>query len=169
MQILGLLISLLTFPGVMLHEFSHKLFCNLTGVKVLNVCYFRLSDPIGYVAHEKPERFSQSFFITVGPLLINSTVAILSFLLSVLSLIYGSGLVLFFVWFGGSMAIHAFPSTGDANILWEESKRHIHNNLLAVIGFPVVVIIYLANILSMFWFDFAYAVGLYFLVLRLML
>jgi len=31
----GFIITWLTFPGVIIHEFAHKFFCSLTGTKVL--------------------------------------------------------------------------------------------------------------------------------------
>lgn len=42
MIIPGFLISIATFPGVIVHEAAHQLFCRLTKVAVLDVCYFRL-------------------------------------------------------------------------------------------------------------------------------
>lgn len=37
----GQLIAALTFPGVIVHEMAHQLFCRLFRVAVLDVCYFR--------------------------------------------------------------------------------------------------------------------------------
>lgn len=51
----GELISALTFPGVILHEWAHKLFCKRLGVKVLEVKYFQIGKKVaGYVVHEPP-------------------------------------------------------------------------------------------------------------------
>ncbi len=49
------LTSIVTFPGVIVHEFGHALFCFITRVRVLEICWFRLGDPLGYVIHEKPK------------------------------------------------------------------------------------------------------------------
>jgi len=43
------LIALVTFPGIILHEWAHKFFCDRTGVPVYKTCYFRLGNPAGYV------------------------------------------------------------------------------------------------------------------------
>ena len=63
----GFLIALLTFPGVIVHEAAHMLFCKLRHVAVLDVCFFRVGNPAGYVVHEPVNRFSTSLLITFGP------------------------------------------------------------------------------------------------------
>ena len=158
MLIPGILISIITFPGVMIHELGHKIFCQLLGVKVHKVCYFRFKNPCGYVIHDMPQKFIQTFLITVGPLIVNSLAAILTFILAKFS---GNGLL---VWLGFSIGMHSFPSSGDAKSLWKESNRHIKNNFLAVIGYPFAILIWIASLLSIIWFDFIYAGLLYSLV-----
>ena len=75
------ILSLITFPGVVMHEAGHKFFCDWAGVRVLEVCYFRFGNPAGFVVHESPRKFSQSFFISVGPLILGTLFSILLFLL----------------------------------------------------------------------------------------
>ena len=41
MIIPGPIIALLTFPGVIVHEFAHKLFCDIFNVPVYYVNYFK--------------------------------------------------------------------------------------------------------------------------------
>ena len=72
MIIPGVLISLLTFPGVIVHELAHQIFCRLTNTAVLDVCYFRLGNPSGYVLHEKPKNAGINILIGVGPFFLNS-------------------------------------------------------------------------------------------------
>lgn len=76
MFIPGWLISLLTFPGVIVHEWAHKKFCDWNGVKVEKVVYFRFGNPAGYVMHEEPKKYNQIFWISAGPLIINSVLTI---------------------------------------------------------------------------------------------
>jgi hypothetical protein len=160
-QMVGFFIALLTFPGVILHEFSHKKFCDWFGVKVLKVKYFGVpkgNGPLGYVVHEKPKKFRQTFFISTGPFMLNSIFAILFyFLYFIIPVPY------LFAWLGFSSALHAFPSSGDAYSLWYETKRHMKDNILAVVGFPIAILIWIANGLSMVWFDVMYAGLLFFL------
>ena len=48
----GVLVSAVTFPGVVVHEAAHMLFCRIRGVAVLDVCFFRFGNPAGYVVHD---------------------------------------------------------------------------------------------------------------------
>lgn len=45
----GELISILTFPGIIVHEFAHMLFCRIRKVAVFDACYFRVGNPAGFV------------------------------------------------------------------------------------------------------------------------
>jgi hypothetical protein len=49
MYIPRILVSVLTFPGIIFHELGHQLFCKFTGVRVIKVRYFRFGNPAGYV------------------------------------------------------------------------------------------------------------------------
>ena len=54
-----------------------------------------------------------------------------------------------------------FPSTHDANNLWPAAKEAARvTNPLALLSFPLVVVIYVAYGLSFFWFDYFYGIGL---------
>jgi hypothetical protein len=68
----GPLIALATFPGVIVHELAHQLFCRWFRVPVLEVCYFRVDNPAGFVIHEPPAKSYHSLFISIGPFLINT-------------------------------------------------------------------------------------------------
>src|SRR5208283_1370734 len=120
----GALVSLLTFPGVILHELAHKLFCDWTGVKVHEVKYFKFrnvlslrSGAAGWVIHEAPSTWAQTFWISVGPLVVNSLACI------VLAFLYAqaqsdSFLAYLLAWLSISIGMHAFPSDQDAvNVL----------------------------------------------------
>jgi hypothetical protein len=72
----GWFISILTFPGVIIHEWAHKKFCDWTKVRVNKVVYFRFGNPAGYVMHEKPIKYNQIFWISNGPLIINTLATI---------------------------------------------------------------------------------------------
>lgn len=69
----GWFVALLTFPGVILHEWAHKSFCDYFRIPVFEVCYFRFGQrESGYVKHGEPKSFSQAFWISTAPLIINS-------------------------------------------------------------------------------------------------
>lgn len=168
----GFLISLVTFPGVVVHEFAHKYVCDRYDVPVLEVCYFRLGNPAGYVLHDEPERFRASFAVSVAPFLVNTVLALASF--GVVALLWGkpdgSGIFVEqlgalgygLLWFGASVGMHAFPSTGDAKGIWNRTRREWRSAPLVLLALPFVAIIYLANLLSFFWLDAIYALGLLF-------
>lgn len=168
--IVGFLIGLLTFPGVIVHEFAHKKACDWIGVPVVAVAYFRLGNPPGYVEHGQPDRYRESFAISVAPFFVN-TIAAFALLLGFAflqtttdgiaaadaRLAAATGVCL---WLGLSVGIHAFPSTGDANTLWNRSRTEWRASPIVLAGIPIVVLIYLANVLSRFYLDVLYAIGL---------
>lgn len=155
-------ISLLTLPGVVVHEFSHKFFCDWVGVRVLKVCYFRFGNPAGFVIHESANKFSQSFFISIGPFIIGNILSILLFLLFKQHSGELSGFV--FVWLGLTIAANSFPSSGDAKALLDETTRHIWRSPLALLGFPVTLVIWIINKLNFFYFNYLFALVLFGLV-----
>lgn len=163
MQRLREIISAVTFVGIIFHEFGHKLFCNLTGVKVIKVCYFRFGNPPGYVIHERAKNFVQSFFISVGPFISGTFFALLFFEISK-SLAPDLWQKYFFIWLGGSVAINSFPSSTDAKGLWKDSNRHLTRNALAIIGYPFALLIWIADALKVVWFDLIYTFLLYYLL-----
>ena len=131
MSIYEVLTSLLTFPGVVSHEFAHKFFCDLFEIKVRKVCYFRFGNPAGYVIHDRPDKFIHSFMIDIGPFLINTMLALISYSVAKF---YAESLLHWFilVWLGVTFAYHSFPSKDDAKNLFKETNRHIKKmNLLA--------------------------------------
>lgn len=165
----GFIVALLTFPGIMLHEWAHKLFCDRTRTQVFEVEYFRFGNPAGYVIHEMPRTFKASFLIVVGPFIINSIFAIF-LLMFVVMLEYSNymsvgyiGLVYaLFAWLGISIAMHAFPSTGDAKILWNATARHSKNKPILLIFFLIAGFLYVGALLSILWLDVLYGFGIYY-------
>lgn len=163
-----LLLGVLALPGVVFHELGHYLFCRLAGTRVYQVVYFRFGNPAGYVIHATPRRFRDHFAIVVGPFVVNSLTGFLLFTSVVgkwarpirIENVGAQTLLLavIAIWLGLSVALQAFPSRGDARSLWEVTNRHVRRgNLLAVVGYPFVGIIYLVNILRRLGLDWIYA------------
>ncbi|ELY45014.1 metalloprotease family protein [Natronorubrum sulfidifaciens] len=175
-----LALQLLVLPGVVVHEFAHKQACDLVGVPVLEVAYFRFGDPSGYVRHAQPDRYRKSFVISVAPFLVNTVVSLAAFLgvailvttvvespLSLESLAdfrtaSSEWVVLTAVlgWLGVAVGMQAFPSTGDANTLWVRSRAEWRRSPVVLLGVPVVFVIYVVNLLSWLWADVVYALAL---------
>lgn len=155
-------------PGIIIHEFSHQLFCVLVGVKVFKVKYFQLKNPAGYVEHAQPRNFIQAFFVSVGPFIFGTILSLLLFWFTAYTMInqplllttYYLLLPLIAFWFGTSIAVQCFPSSGDAKVLLLETNRHVLHrfNPFAIILYPFVFIIKIANFLKRFYFDWIYAI-----------
>ena len=160
----GFVISILSFPGVIVHEAAHFLFCKWGKVAVVDVCYFRVGNPAGYVIHEPIRKFSTALLVAMGPFIINSLLCIVFCFPALFPMkMFGQNNILsyFWMWLGISIGMHAFPSTVDAKGLWEQAKTAAKaGNPLAFASFPLVVLIYVANILSFIWFDAIYGVAI---------
>ena len=164
------LLRLLAAPGVVVHEFAHKRACDLVGVPVDEVAYFRFGDPPGYVRHGRPERYRESFVISVAPFLVNTVVAFGAFLglAAVVATVDGVrtaprstiGVALVLGWLGLAVGSRAFPSTGDAKTLWNRARAEWRQSPRVLVGVPIVAVIYVANLLSRLWANVVYAVGL---------
>jgi hypothetical protein len=160
----GFVIALATFPGVIVHEAAHMLFCRLRNVAIFDVCFFRLGDPAGYVVHEPIEDFNTAFLVSVGPLFVNSLLCVVFCFPAVVPyriFNHTDPLSLFLIWLGVSIGMHAFPSNQDAQALLQHARpavRRLHP--LALLSFPLVLLIYVANLLRFFWFDAIYGMAL---------
>jgi hypothetical protein len=63
------------------------------------------------------------------------------------------------MWLGVSIAMHAFPSTGDAAAMWKALTSNKVPALAKIVGMPLVVVIYIGAMGSIFWLDAIYGVG----------
>jgi putative zincin peptidase len=155
----GFLISLITFPGVIVHELAHVIFCRLTGTKILKVCYFQLGNPTRYVIHGAPSSEWRHILVAVGPFFINSLVGLG---LGIVALPFGFDLShpgvggWLWLWLSISIAMHAFPSTGDAKNIWRFIWRKGAPILPRLVATPIVAIIYAGALGSIFWLNAAY-------------
>lgn len=158
----GILISIVTFPGVMVHELAHQIFCRLMRVPVYDVVYFQPKNPCGYVSHEPAVNPWKVFLISVGPFLVNTLLGVLVVFPAAIELMefkyYNNILNLLLGWIGFSILMHAFPSTGDAKVMiqciWKNSDVSV---LAKIVLAPVIGLIYVGALGSMFWLDFIYA------------
>jgi hypothetical protein len=142
------------------------LFCKLGGVAVLDVRFFRFGNPAGYVVHEPAPRFRTAFLITFGPFLVNSLLCMLicfPAFLPVRVFDVDHPLSYFLLWLGISIGMHAFPSIQDGQSLLAQAKKEAAAwNVLAIVSYPLVWTVYVANVLRFFWLDYLYgaAIGL---------
>jgi hypothetical protein len=157
----GFIISWITFPGVIVHEFAHQLFCYLYKIPVYEVAYFRFGNPAGYVAHGPAKKPWHGVMAAIGPFFVNSILGAIIGAPAILPIIqFQSADPLDWVlgWLGVSIAMHSFPSTGDAQVIWHVVKDRsvpFHTKLWA---YPVIGLIYAGAIGSFFWLDALYGV-----------
>ena len=159
----GVLISAVTFPGVVVHEFAHYLFCRWTRTQVLAVCFFRFGNPAGYVVHQLPDAPWKSVAISMGPFLINSVVGMAMAFPGTLKLfVLGSPdwLDMVVVWLGLSVGMHAIPSRGDAKSMWSSVSGPRAGLVIKILVLPLVGLVYLMSIASIFWADLIYGAAI---------
>jgi hypothetical protein len=158
----GVIISILTFPGIIVHELAHQLFCRWLKVPVFEVCYFQAEDPAGFVLHERPDSAYKNVLISIGPVFVNTILGCLiafpAALNHKLEIMGPLDYVLFYL--GISIAMHAFPSTGDASSLWQGVIHSPNTSIgLKILAAPLVGAIYLGALGSIFWLDLIYGVA----------
>jgi hypothetical protein len=171
----GIVITFITFPGVIVHELAHQLFCRWSKVPVFKVVYFQLANPAGYVVHEVPQNKWQSIAISVGPFFLNTILGALIALPAALPVFdFESATLVHYllIYLGVSIAMHAFPSTGDATAIWESLKEPGTSLLVKIVGYPIIGLIYIGSFGSFFWLDLLYgisvAVGLPYLFINIL-
>jgi len=150
----------LTFPGVAVHEWAHKIFCKLSGLKVIKAVYFRFGNPSGYVIHEAPRNYLQSFFVATGPIIFNSLLSVaLAYAISWLQ--PGSYWRFIFLWLAFSVAAHAFPSEEDLSGASHDGLDYLKqgSSLWPLIGFPLIGLMWLAGRFGLI-FRIAFALSL---------
>ncbi len=74
---LGIFLTALTFPGVMVREAAHLFFCRLFKLAIFDVRFLELNPPFGHVQHEHPNHFWAAAVETLGPFFLNSVLCIL--------------------------------------------------------------------------------------------
>jgi hypothetical protein len=147
-------------PGIIVHELSHAFFCVFFGVKIRKINLLRFDTVAGYVIHDEPRRFLPSFFISFGPLIINSILSI--YLFSKIVWDYDF-YVLIYLWLGIVLGLQAIPSTGDARALLNNANHNIWRNPLVIIFYPLVLILYILNWLKYIKIDFIFVLVLFYL------
>jgi hypothetical protein len=151
------LLVLLTFPGVVIHEFAHKQLCDWYRIQVKEICYFRLGNPAGYVTHSRPKRYFQAFMISLAPVFINTLIAVLAgvgiavFLFpdQGVSSITDSSLLLLTTtvvtaWVGVSAGMHSLPSSQDVSEIWDQTRSNWYNPIVFTVV-PIILVVELLN------------------------
>ena len=152
----GVVLTGITFPGVMVHELAHELMCRVTRTKVLDVCYYRFGNPAGYVLSEKPSNVWKSLLISFVPFLLNSVAGFLLGLAS--AAVYRThgridviSTMLFYL--GVSLAFHAFPSLQDAKAIDDELWKPQTSLVAKILCAPIVFLFAVKAVLDFVLLD----------------
>ena len=145
---------LATAPGIVLHEFAHRLTCLLVGVPVQSVVYFQLTGPPGYVRHTTPSRWLTTTVIALAPLAANLTIAAALVEYSIvghtgvgISAVAAGGLLW---WVAIAAIIHSLPSTTDLKTVWTATTARWYRLPLAVVVGPVYALRRLAGVVGIY-------------------
>lgn len=144
-SMIRILLSLLTFPGVIVHEFAHAWACRRLGITVERVCYLRIGNPMGYVLHERPATAMQHLLVATAPFFVSS---ILALVMSLAACLFSrsqlppetrDAMAILALWLSFSFALHAFPSHGDIEALGESSHDPAFGLFSRILLVPAVV------------------------------
>lgn len=165
MFIPGIIISIITFPGVIVHELAHQFFCRIMKVPVYKVTYFQFANPCGYVLHEPTDNPFKTFMISIGPFIVNTLLGIIIIAPAAIELIkfdvYTNPINIILGWLGFSILMNAFPSMGDAKVLVNNILKSKNvQPIVKIIVAPVIGLIYLGALGSVVWLDFIYALAI---------
>jgi hypothetical protein len=73
------------------------------------------------------------------------------------------------LWLGISIAMHAFPSTGDAQGMRRAVSSPSASSWARIVGYPVVALIYVGAVGKVLWLDLAYGFAVALLLPRLLI
>ena len=170
----AILRSIFYMPGVIIHEFSHHLFCIIFGAKVINVCYYNFKDSSGYVLHNRPKHLYQDILIATAPFFVNSFLGGLVAYPTIINKLSITGFVNFNwtdilrIIISISIGMNAIPSKGDGLSIWNYLSDSDMSFLVKIIAqctlAPFVFLIYLLNFGSSYLrIDLLYGVSICFI------
>ncbi|HEY4744615.1 MAG TPA: hypothetical protein VIH45_08170 [Desulfuromonadaceae bacterium] len=159
------ILSYLTFPGVAAHEFAHAWACKRLGIRVHRVCYLRLGNPMGYVQHEAAPYAFQHIMVAVAPFFVSTFFALCCSLggcLLARSPLFPETrdpLAWASLWLAFSCALHAFPSSGDGDSLWQDVASPDVSLGAKLLLVPAVGVIRLGQWGTRLWLDALFALA----------
>lgn len=153
----GKLIAFLTFPGVIMHEISHRFMCDILRIPVYGVSYFNPeAQEIGYVIHHEITNIKHASLVAFAPLFFNSLVCmIFTFPFFSSLIITTEGIPNIFnlisCWIGISSGINALPSHQDINSVLSIPQKRSYT--ISTICYMIKFL----NYLRIVWFDLFFA------------
>jgi len=161
--ITGLIVAIITFPGVIFRQVAIQLFCCYFQIPVFKVVYFQAWPPGGTVLHEVPDSPWIRLMLIFGPAAANTVLGFLIGAPAVLGLlisdntIISSLLDLFLIWLGTSIAVHTFPTLNEAETVTNAMTAAQNPVWVQMMGLPLSAVTYMAAIGKILWLDAIYA------------
>lgn len=146
-----------------------KFICDLLGVPVLDVYYFKAVYPSAFIRFDNLPDLRSRFLITVGPFVVCSILSALFCLPLALSTTFkdGSGyntLNCFLLWVGIAIGLNAFPSIDEVNRLKEEARRrHGSGSALYLFAGSWALWMQIAGTFRFIWWEMIYVLLVAFL------
>jgi hypothetical protein len=141
-------VSLLTLPGVVLHELAHQFVAEVFDLEVREVDY------TSHVVHEAPRTLTQAVLVATAPLAVNTAFAVAAVFLALggvpadpasLALTWPHAVAVFLAF---ALLFRAMPSTRDVRNVFTAARRLFgwrrpHVVVLFVLLVPVLLPLYL--------------------------
>lgn len=181
MSLVGLVFNVVTFPGILLNGIVQDYYVRKYSVPVERLDADALdelgddeleaaldgrdaelaSDGSGEVVVDfyDIDDYRSAFAVTLMPFFVCSAIA---FAVFVLSVPLAEGDVSFWwllVWLGAAVGSHTFPNGVATDALWRQSRST--SSPLKFVGYPIVAVSKVVNVLRFLWIDLVYALGLY--------
>lgn len=113
-----------------------------------------------YVDFYDIEKYSHAFVVTLMPFFVCSAIGFVILLAAAPLYEVDSNYWLVPFWLGAAFAAHSFPNEVATDALWQKSSDT--DSLLRLVGYPIVALSKLVNLLRVLWLDLVYGVVLFF-------
>jgi hypothetical protein len=158
--LVGTLVHLITFPGVVMGTIAMRLCCDLAKVEVYEVNYFS-----GELLYRGIANLHKAFIIALAPLFLNTLLCAILTFPATFSLMNdseaGSDLVgMFTLWLGVSMGMHAFPNEKTIDHFLDSVDPTYSSSAMRFLYKTVRWLFWLINKLRFFWFDGVYTIAI---------
>lgn len=156
------IISILTFPGIILYNFFHVLVCKLKKIPIYKVCYFKFdNENKGYVIHNQAENINDEILIGIFPFILNNITGMLFGVPASILLLTERKVdipIILLLWLSISIIINSFPSfsvISELSTLLKSKELTIPKLILI---YPFLLFFKLSDSLKWAWFDLIYAI-----------
>jgi hypothetical protein len=155
----GIVITILTFPGYVMKSVATKFWCDVLGVPVYEVKYFK-----GTILHEKIEGAAKGVLVALSSFTVNTSLcAILLFPVAFLWFLgaHADGpeqvITSLLAWVGISVGMHALPARSEMEFYLNGIPENLRRGLSYSILCAAAALFTVTDILKRFWLALAYA------------